>query len=180
MSLPTTKVHEWHRDGFFISTDPSLVDLQAVNKALESEQLPWAKALSEEELQALLQHSVWFGVYSATAEPADTADSTALEAKSGMIGLARVISDRVTMAYLTDVYILPEYQSRGLGGWLIDCVKEWWDLMPSGRQLLLITTEGKKADYYAKKLLTGRIEDQSQSGNERKNVFAASGKGARM
>lgn len=180
MSVPTTKIHEWHRDGFLISTDPSLVDLKALNNALESDQLPWAKALSQGELEALLQHSVFFGVYSATVEPADTTDSTTSEAKPGMIGLSRVISDRVTMAYLTDVYILPDYQSRGLGGWLIDCVKEWWDLMPNGRQLMLITTEGKKADYYAKKLLTGRFEDQSQSGDVRKNIFVAAGKGVRM
>jgi len=58
-------------------------------------------------------------------------------------------------------------------------VKEWWDLMPSGRRLLLITTEGKKEAYYAKVLLSGRMEDEgSRPGVEKHRVFTAKGRGA--
>ncbi len=38
------------------------------------------------------------------------------------IGFARVISDRATVAYLGDVFVLPEYRGRGLSKWLVECV----------------------------------------------------------
>lgn len=38
------------------------------------------------------------------------------------VGFARVISDYATIAYLGDVFVLPEYRRRGLGKWLIECV----------------------------------------------------------
>ncbi len=40
------------------------------------------------------------------------------------IGLARLITDHVTIAYLTDVYVLEEYQGKGLGTWLLEAVDE--------------------------------------------------------
>ncbi len=40
------------------------------------------------------------------------------------IGLARLITDYVTVAYLTDVYVLKEYQGKGLGTWLLGAVDE--------------------------------------------------------
>ena len=40
------------------------------------------------------------------------------------IGLARLITDYVTIAYLTDVYVLEEHQGKGLGTWLLGAVDE--------------------------------------------------------
>ena len=40
------------------------------------------------------------------------------------IGFARLITDEVTLAWLEDVYILPEYRKRGLATWLTHCIKE--------------------------------------------------------
>ncbi|KAK5070408.1 hypothetical protein LTR64_000079 [Lithohypha guttulata] len=187
MSLSTTKSHSWHRDGFLISTDPSLIDLQAINAAFDTDQLPWAQKLSDEELKVMVQHSVCFSLYSATTvEPADTATTTPAPDSSssstpGMIGLARICTDYVTMAYLTDVYILPEYQRRGLGEWLIDCVKEWWDEMPSGRQMFLIAKEGKAEEFYARRLASGRMENDREKKREGMyRVFTARGRGARV
>lgn len=53
------------------------------------------------------------------SEAADT-PGTALATQQ--IGLARLITDRVTFAYLTDVYVLPGHQGKGLGRWLLSCV----------------------------------------------------------
>ncbi|OWQ84727.1 GNAT family N-acetyltransferase [Roseateles aquatilis] len=36
-----------------------------------------------------------------------------------LIGYARVISDRATFAYLCDVFVIEDWQGRGLGDWLI-------------------------------------------------------------
>jgi predicted N-acetyltransferase YhbS len=38
------------------------------------------------------------------------------------IGFARVITDRATFAYLGDVHVLPAWQGRGLGRWMMECV----------------------------------------------------------
>ena len=78
------------------------------------------------------------------------------------------------MAYLTDVYVAPEWQGRGLGSWLIECVKEWWDGMESGRRLMLISKEGRTEAYYAKLLMSGRMEDEGNG----YRVFTAKGKGS--
>jgi len=182
MSLPTTKQHEWSRDGFIISTDQTLIDHSSLNKAFASDQLPWATELSSDELNVMLSRSICFGLYSATAELADTQTSSthheehSEDPRPAMIGLARLITDCTTMAYLTDVYVLPEWRGRGLGSWLVECVKEWWDLMPSGRRLMLIASEGKREEYYAKALSSGRMEDEG--GGYR--VFTAKGKGVRV
>lgn len=128
MTLPSTQIRNWTRDDFLISTDPALVSLEALNEALnaafKSEHLDWAKRLPIEELKLMVENSLNFGVY--TKQPGKDSYS--------MIGFARMITDHVTVAYLTDVYILPEYQSKGLGSWLIDCVKEWTDLLLNMRQ----------------------------------------------
>lgn len=59
-----------------------------------------------------------------------------------MIGFARVITDYVTFAYLTDVYVLPEWQGSGLGKWLIECVQGVFEGMPHLRRSMLVTGAG--------------------------------------
>ena len=54
-----------------------------------------------------------------------------------MIGLARLITDYVTVVWLTDVYVLLEWQGQGLGSWLNKCIKEYVDMMPYLRRLSL-------------------------------------------
>jgi GNAT superfamily N-acetyltransferase len=44
------------------------------------------------------------------------------------IGLARVVTDRATYAYLCDVYVLEEFRGKGLGVWLMECVMGHPDL----------------------------------------------------
>ncbi|OCT54240.1 putative GNAT family N-acetyltransferase [Cladophialophora carrionii] len=61
-----------------------------------------------------------------------------------LIGFARLITDRVTFAYLTDVYTLPEWQGQGLGKWLISCVQEIVEDMPHLRRSMCIVGHGKE------------------------------------
>ncbi len=56
------------------------------------------------------------------------------------IGFARVVSDRATIAYLGDVFVVPEYRGKGLGTWLIECVLAHPD--PGGlRRWILVTRD---------------------------------------
>ncbi|CZT46132.1 uncharacterized protein RSE6_06522 [Rhynchosporium secalis] len=60
------------------------------------------------------------------------------------IGLARLITDHVSFAYLTDVYILEQYQGQRLGEFLIKCVDETLNSWPEFRRALLVSdTKGK-------------------------------------
>ncbi len=63
----------------------------------------------------------------------------------------RVITDNVTFAYLTDVYVLPEYQGKGLGSWMLSCLDEVIKAWPHLRRFMLLTS-GSSIDLYKKTL----------------------------
>ncbi len=92
------------RGGFAISTDPARLNLDAILDALS--RLYWAQGRAPETTARALKHSLCFGVYHGQAQ----------------IGLARVVTDFATFAYLADVYILEAYRGQGLGTWLIEVV----------------------------------------------------------
>ena len=101
---------EHHRDGFTVSTDPARLDLDAIHAFLATSY--WAEGIPREILERALRGSLCFGLYEGERQ----------------VGLARVITDAATFAYLCDVYVLPEMRGRGLGKWLIECVMEHPDL----------------------------------------------------
>lgn len=171
----------WTRDGFLISTDTSLIPLPALNQALGSEDIYWAKALPEPVLRDMLDNSLCFGLYSPTpsppppgpdpdapaSDPAETLHEIAsslrpemrtsqgapeAESVPSLIGFARAITDRVTFFYLTDVYILPPWQSQGLGNWLISCVQEVVEDMPYLRRSMCLIGHGRESrmEFYKK------------------------------
>jgi GNAT superfamily N-acetyltransferase len=43
-------------------------------------------------------------------------------AGDAQVGLARVVTDYATFAWLCDVFILEPHRGQGLGKWLIECV----------------------------------------------------------
>lgn len=63
-----------------------------------------------------------------------------------------MITDQVTFAYLTDVYVLAEYQGKGLGKWLIDCVSETTERFPVLRATLLISSDGPGINFYRERM----------------------------
>ncbi|TVY19052.1 hypothetical protein LARI1_G002025 [Lachnellula arida] len=142
MSTPT----EWYRDQYLVSTSPSLLQPAAVNEAFKSDSMYWAKPIGESLVKKMLEKSLCFGLYEL---PSST---SSIAGKSGpcQIGLARIITDEVTFAYLTDVYVLEEFKGKGLGTWLIECVEAHVMKWPELRQLMLITSHTNK--FYEDKL----------------------------
>ncbi|MCJ1356637.1 MAG: hypothetical protein MMC33_006632 [Icmadophila ericetorum] len=138
-------------DSYLISTDPTLLSLPAINAAFGSPQMYWCSTLPEPILQTTLDNSLCLGLYQSTSS-IDITTAHATAPKSTQIGLARLITDHTTFAYLTDVYILPEYQGKGLGVWLIECVDEVLSSMPHLRRACLVTGEGKGEEFYRRKL----------------------------
>jgi GNAT superfamily N-acetyltransferase len=98
--------HEVARQGdFFISTDPGLLDLPLIHDFLANRSY-WAAGRPLEVVRRALGNSLCFGLYE----------------RGRQVGLARVVTDRATFAWLCDVFVLEEYRGRGLSKWLIECV----------------------------------------------------------
>ena len=151
------------RPGYLISSDPNLLSLPAINAAFASPALYWCKPLPTASLQACLSNSFSLGLY---AEYAISGGEISPFSSRGFnqIGLARLITDRVTFAWLTDVYVVEEEKGKGLGKWLVQCVDEVLSQMPHLRRAMLITGEGGPQSFYERTLgmkRFGRLEGRA-------------------
>ncbi|KXL48873.1 hypothetical protein M433DRAFT_62814 [Acidomyces richmondensis BFW] len=153
MPRPNLQDFSWHKEingsTFLISTRPSNVDLDFVNTAFESDDIYWAAgSIPREDLQTMLDQSLMLGLYEIfpLAPPPATAPS---KNRLRQVGMARIITDQVTVAYLTDVYILPECRNLGLGKWLIKCCNEAIETLPHLRRALLLTSSNVGKRFYS-------------------------------
>ena len=113
-----TKIVEAHKDNYTISTDPSRIDIDAIADMLT--RAYWAQGRTREMIARYVQHSLVFGLYH----------------ESKQIGLARVVSDYTTFAWLCDVFIHEDYRGHGLGKWLMETVHAHPDLQGLRRWML--------------------------------------------
>jgi GNAT superfamily N-acetyltransferase len=103
---------EHRRDGFLVTSDPARIDVTAAHAFLT--RCYWAQGIPLQTVARSLRHSLAFAL---------------LETAGGrQVGLARIISDYATYAYLCDVYVLEEYRGQGLARWLMQCVLAHPDL----------------------------------------------------
>lgn len=93
---------EVRQDGHTVSNDRRRLDVQAVHAYLTRSY--WAEGISQEQVRRSLKRSLCFGLY---------------DGQGGQVGLARVVTDGATFAYLCDVYVLEASRGRGLGQWLV-------------------------------------------------------------
>ena len=108
----------WSRDTFTVTCDPAKLDLALITEFLASSY--WAKGIPAATVAKSLEGSLCFAVLDGERQ----------------IGFARVITDRATIAYLGDVFILPGYRGRGLSKWLMECVLSHPDLQGLRRWVL--------------------------------------------
>ena len=151
------------RPGYLISSDHNLLSLPAINAAFASPALYWCKPLPTASLEACLSNSFNLGLY-ADHTPSGDASSLFPSPQLKQIGLARLITDQVTFAWLTDVYVVEEEKGKGLGKWLVHCVDEVLDQMPHLRRAMLITGEGGPEGFYERALgmkRFGRLEGRA-------------------
>jgi len=110
---------EWKKDGFTISTDREQLQIEAIHKYL-SEESYWARERTLEQTETAIKNSLPFGVYKG----------------ENLIGFARVVTDYATFAYLGDVFVLPEFQGKGLGKFLMKAITGHPDLQNLRRWIL--------------------------------------------
>ena len=105
--------------GYALTDDPALIDAAAAH--------------------AYLTRSYWSqGIPLATVEKA-LANSLCVAALHGdeQVGLARVVTDRATFAYLADVYVLEEHRGRGLARAMIEHLQGHAELAGLRRWMLM-------------------------------------------
>lgn len=101
----------WRREGWEISTDDARFDRAAAHRIISSTY--WAEGIPPSVFDCALRNSLNFGLYELLV-PAPA---------SRLRGMARVVSDYASYAYVADVCIEAEYRGRGLGEWLMECVR---------------------------------------------------------
>jgi GNAT superfamily N-acetyltransferase len=112
------QIIETHREQFTISTDPARLDIDAIADLLT--RAYWAKGRTRDVIARYIQHSLTFGVYDGERQ----------------IGLARVVTDYTTFAWLCDVFIHEDYRGHGLGKWLMQTIHDYPDLQGLRRWML--------------------------------------------
>ncbi|KAK6858263.1 gnat family n- protein [Apiospora arundinis] len=132
-----TEAKNWYRDDYMISTEPLLIQVDEVNAVLSSDLMWWAQGLPRDQMKRALHNSLCFGLY---ALPQSTAE-IAGHGSPKQVGLLRVITDDVTFAYLTDVYVLPEHQGKGNGRWMLECLNEVIKGWKNLRRFMFLTSD---------------------------------------
>lgn len=107
------------KDGYFISTDPSKLDIEVIHQYLSKESY-WAQNIPLEVVERSVANSFCFGLYHANKQ----------------VGFARLITDKATFAYLADVFILTEHRGKGLSKWMIGFIHSHPELQGLRRWML--------------------------------------------
>jgi GNAT superfamily N-acetyltransferase len=102
-------VSEWRRDGFLVTDDRDRFDLDVVHGYLSGESY-WAKGRARSVTETAAAASWCFSLFD--------------EATGAQVGFARLLTDYATFGWLADVFVLPAWQGRGLGHFLVGCVVE--------------------------------------------------------
>lgn len=108
----------WTNGEFTITCDPARLDLDVIHGFLAGTY--WSKNIPRDTVARSLEGSLCFALLHGETQ----------------VGFARVISDFATIAYLGDVFVLPEYRGRGLSAWLMDRVTQHPDLQGLRRWIL--------------------------------------------
>jgi GNAT superfamily N-acetyltransferase len=111
--------HERQHGEFTVSTDRRRLQLEIIHKYLSQESY-WAQERTAEQTATAIKNSLPFGVYKGEDQ----------------VGFARVVTDYATFAYLGDVFVLPEYQGKGLGKFLMRAILAHPDLQNFRRWIL--------------------------------------------
>ena len=94
----------WHGpDDFWVSDDPTLVDLARVHRWL-STQSYWAEGRPYDVVARSVRDSLTLGLYGSDAV---------------QVGVCRWVTDYATFAWLCDVFVDPALRGRGLGTFLV-------------------------------------------------------------
>jgi GNAT superfamily N-acetyltransferase len=121
---------EYAQGNLSIKTDRDKLNIDFIHDYL-CNQSYWAKGRPRWVVEKSIQNSLCFGMFDGAEQ----------------IGFARVVTDRITFAWLCDVFISESHRGQGLGKWLIDSVVSHPD-MKAIKYMLLATSDAH--EFYRK------------------------------
>ncbi|KAL2755512.1 hypothetical protein ACRALDRAFT_2027252 [Sodiomyces alcalophilus JCM 7366] len=166
---------QWTRDSYLISTDPSLIPMEQLTAAFDSDEFYWADSLPEQHMRELVDQSLCFGLYRVDGKTGTGAEAGPRTGTPGpetpshpkqphspnltpkLVGFARCVTDFVTFLYVTDVWVDRGHQGAGLGSWLIRCVQEVVEGMPYLRRSLLFTADWDRSVPFYERLMDMKV-----------------------
>ncbi|KAH0601740.1 hypothetical protein MHUMG1_00619 [Metarhizium humberi] len=176
VAQPEGTPRSWCRDNFFLTTDKTFLDPKAVNEVFESDLMWWNDPLELSQMRKMLDNCLTLAVFY-VPDTEEEMMRPSLDPLSNlsffiffklgnggmprymnngpdfrMIGLARIVTDYVSLAYLTDVFIIEEFQRRGLASWMMRALKELVDEWPNLRGLMLMASDKAAARMYQRTL----------------------------
>jgi len=101
---------EWTKGNFTVTTDLARFDMDFVVTSLQS---VWRKGMPRERIEAAFANSLCFALFESQEQ----------------IGCVRAVTDRNCVSWVVDLFLAPEYRGRGLGKWLMECVRNHPDLV---------------------------------------------------
>jgi GNAT superfamily N-acetyltransferase len=118
----------WAKDAILLSDDKKLVDVVRTHQLLS--ETYWGVRRPIEVVEKMIETSLCF---------------TLLE-DNIQIGFGRAVTDTITLSWIADIVILPEYRGKGIGKWMMECILEHPDI--SQTQKILQTRDAH--EYYKK------------------------------
>ncbi|MBG9387685.1 GNAT family N-acetyltransferase [Caenimonas sp. DR4.4] len=104
--------------GYTVSSDPARIDAKAAHAFLSRSY--WAQSIPYETVERALSNSLCIGAFH----------------EGTQVGLARLVTDRATFAYLADVYVLEEHRGRGVSKMMMQAMRDHPELQGLRRMLL--------------------------------------------
>jgi N-acetylglutamate synthase-like GNAT family acetyltransferase len=113
-------------EGYEVDTDAGRIDLDYVHAYLSRESY-WAGAIPRDLVERSIANSLSFGLYGPDGK---------------QVGFARIITDKVTFAWLADVFVDPGRQGLGLGKGFMEAIMAHADLQGL-RRFMLVTRDAQ-------------------------------------
>jgi GNAT superfamily N-acetyltransferase len=110
------------RGDYTISMDADRMDLRAIHAFLTESY--WSPGIPIATVERAMANSLCFGLFRGQEQ----------------VGLARVITDKATFAYLADVYVLEAHRGQGLAKWLLQVIQAHPELQGL-RRFMLATSD---------------------------------------
>ena len=115
-------------DGFELDDGPARVDVDELHRFLSTEAY-WAEGRRRETVEHLVRVSQRVvGLYRGAR----------------LVGFCRAVTDGITVVYLADVYVLPEFRGRGLG---VELLREMIENGPYADRTWILHTEDAHSLY---------------------------------
>src|SRR4030043_1631354 len=112
---------EWQRKQISMSTQKSRLGLRMTPHYLYTT-AHWAVGRPMSIVRKSIENSLCFGLYDSGTQ----------------VGFARLVTDSAIVGWICDMFILPSYQSRRLGRWLVEWMMDHPDI--KGFRRILLTT----------------------------------------